>query len=463
MASSTIDEHLERVFRRLDTHGNGQLDRNEIHAALMERDLPCSKASLDRFFERADRDGDGVVTLLEFKAFCKAQELELRRVYDEVDRNGDGKLTAKEIRTGAASLGFQLSAEQVRALLQRADRDRDGVVSFQEWAAFLRLLPVVNQAAVFEAFGATVLVDHAQGENTPPAERTSRPKSTEGLIALLAAKLYSGGIAGATSRTLTAPIDRLKMLMQTAPPGQHSVGMLQCMRSIYAEGGVPAFFRGNSVNVLKIAPETAIKFLAFDTLKMTIARDPDAVTVSERFAAGGAAGALSQAAIYPLEIAKTRLAVSAPGTYAGLVDCIGSIVRVEGMAALYQGLTTSIVGIVPYAGVDLSINSLLKEVVGRYYAQRGEEPGIPAVLGCGMGSSTCAMLVTYPLNLIRTRLQASGMPGAPTFSGPLDVLRQTLAAGGARALFQGIGPNMLKVLPATSISYAVYDWLERPK
>ena len=71
----------------------------------------------------------------------------------------------------------------------------------------------------------------------------------------------------------------------------------------------------------------------------------------------------------------------------------------------------------------------------------------------------CAMLSTYPINLVRTRLQISGMPGAPSYTGPLDCFRQTLRTGGVAALYQGLLPNMLKVMPATSISYAVYDAL----
>ena len=71
------------------------------------------------------------------------------------------------------------------------------------------------------------------------------------------------------------------------------------------------------------------------------------------------------------------------------------------------------------------------------------------------------MLSTYPINLVRTRLQISGMPGAPSYTGPLDCFRQTVRTGGVAALYQGLLPNMLKVMPATSISYAVYDSLAK--
>jgi len=112
-----------------------------------------------------------------------------------------------------------------------------------------------------------------------------------------------------------------------------------------------------------------------------------------------------------------------------------------------------------FSQIDLSVNSFLKDLISRTYGARGEAPAVSAVLACGMLSSTCGMIVTYPLNLVRTRLQASGMPGTPRYDGALDVVRHTLRSGGIGGLYQGLLPNMLKVLPATSISYAVYDCL----
>ena len=111
----------------------------------------------------------------------------------------------------------------------------------------------------------------------------------------LLAKLWAGGVAGAVSRTATAPIDRIKTMMQVAPSGGGGGGGMAVVRAIQQEGGLAAFWRGNAANVLKIAPETAIKFIAFDALKAAVARDPATATAAERFVAGGAAGAIAQA------------------------------------------------------------------------------------------------------------------------------------------------------------------------
>ncbi len=105
---------------------------------------------------------------------------------------------------------------------------------------------------------------------------------------------------------------------------------------MYRQGGVRAFFRGNFINCLKIAPETAIKFMLFDEIKKYIAADPGNVTVAERFASGGLAGSLTQMSIYPLEILKTRLGICKPGTYSGIGNCLVTIVRTEGPAAMYK-------------------------------------------------------------------------------------------------------------------------------
>lgn len=162
--------------------------------------------------------------------------------------------------------------------------------------------------------------------------------------------------------------------------------------------------------------------------------------------------------MYPLEIVKTRFSLSHAGDPAqGLIACTRSIVSNDGVRALYRGCGLSIVGVVPYAGIDLAVNSTLREVAAEYYDKSGEEPSMAIPLACGMLASTTAMVTTYPIGLIRTRIQASGLPGAPVYSGPMDALTKTLRAEGWRGLFRGITPNILKVVPAGALSAASYS------
>jgi solute carrier family 25 phosphate transporter 23/24/25/41 len=107
------------------------------------------------------------------------------------------------------------------------------------------------------------------------------------------------------SRTLTAPLDRLKMIWQAqaGTKSTHKVGIMGAFRDMWREGGLACLFRGNGVNVLKIAPETALKFLTYENYKkMVLFGEKREVTLGEKFVAGALAGATAQTIIYPMEV-----------------------------------------------------------------------------------------------------------------------------------------------------------------
>lgn len=91
------------------------------------------------------------------------------------------------------------------------------------------------------------------------------------------------------------------------------------------------FWRGNGANVSKIIPEAGVRFLSFEKIKTWIAEDPKNLTAGQRLLSGGLAGICSQISIYPLELVRTRLAVSSPGTYRGIADALMRTGRQEGI------------------------------------------------------------------------------------------------------------------------------------
>ena len=266
--------------------------------------------------------------------------------------------------------------------------------------------------------------------------------------------LLSGALAGAVSRTATAPFDRLRMLFQVNTGA--SMTLAQGVRQMAAEGTVFAFFRGNGANCLKIAPETAIKFALNDRIKRAFSEDPGNMRFHERVLCGGVAGGIAQGSIYPLETIRTRLAVSPPGTYRGIGHCAGLIVRLEGFKGLYRGVGASMAGIVPYAGTDIAVFEVLKKELLAHY--QGREPPGYALVGAGMAASVSAQIVSYPFAFVRTRLQAQGMGGMPDlYKGPLDCVAQTVRNEGALGLYKGLLPNLLKLTPAAGISWFVFE------
>lgn len=92
--------------------------------------------------------------------------------------------------------------------------------------------------------------------------------------------LAAGGIAGAVSRTATAPLDRIKIFLQVQ---SSKARISDSFRYMLKEGGVSSFWRGNGINVLKIAPESALKFAAYEQIKGLIRQNENRpITIYER-------------------------------------------------------------------------------------------------------------------------------------------------------------------------------------
>ncbi|EGD73382.1 hypothetical protein PTSG_05077 [Salpingoeca rosetta] len=213
----------------------------------------------------------------------------------------------------------------------------------------------------------------------------------------------AGGVAGAVSRTCTAPLDRLKMIFQSQA-GDTRMGVINGFKYMRDEGGMRSMWRGNFVNVLKITPESAIKFWAWDAAKSVLysCEETQEVPALERFAAGAVAGVTAQLSIFPLEVIKTRLATSKTGHYRGMFDCVAQMAHREGFRAFYRGMLPALIGVIPYAGIDLAVYEFLK--TNYAMSQPNRETNVFVFLGCGAISSMCGQLASYPLALIRTRV-----------------------------------------------------------
>eukprot|EP00918_Siedleckia_nematoides_P044640 GHVU01097603.1.p1 GENE.GHVU01097603.1~~GHVU01097603.1.p1 ORF type:complete len:215 (-),score=15.97 GHVU01097603.1:598-1242(-) len=183
------------------------------------------------------------------------------------------------------------------------------------------------------------------------------------------------------------------------------------------------------------------------------------LTMFEKLRAGGYAGVTAQFLIYPLEVVKTRLAVAAPRTYAGGWDCLSGTYRREGLSALYRGLSPSIIGIIPYAAIDLSCFETLKRAYLRWHNYSDDHhPPVFVLLGCGAMSSALGQVVSYPLALLRARMQADGMPGRPRkYRSAREAFMRTITERGSRTLYRGVGPNLAKSVPAAAVGWAVYE------
>ncbi len=310
---------------------------------------------------------------MQFQAFVNTRREQLRKIFDEVDTSNDGQLDAQEIEITLTRLGYKATHERVKLLMQRLDKNHNDKIDFEEWCDFLLLLPRLSIVDAFNYWQVTVPIDIGDAAVIPESGAAWKV-------------LVAGGFAGAVSRTMTAPLDRLKIILQV----QGSHGVVASFMRMWKEEGIRGCWRGNGANVVKIVPEAGVRFLAFDRIKTLVVRDPNQPTIGERLLSGGLAGITSQIAIYPLEVVRTRLAVSNASQYGGMSDAFLSTLRNEGITALYRGISPALLGIFPYAAIDLGVYDMLKTAYCKAYDTK--QPDVTTLLSCGAISSLSGQL-----------------------------------------------------------------------
>ncbi|CAL8317445.1 unnamed protein product [Arctogadus glacialis] len=444
------------LFKQLDLNYDGRVDINELRIGLAARGLQWDDA--EEIVRQGDRNHDGLLDFEEFSGYLRAHEKKLSLIFHNLDRNNDGHIDVKEIQQSLQGLGVEVSMEQATRILQSMDRDGTMSIDWSQWRDNFLFNHFQNLEEIAHFWKHSHMFNIGE-HHTVPDEFSDR----EHRSGTVWRQLMAGASAGAVSRTVTAPLDRLKVFLQVRCTTSKRVSLWAGSKVIIQEGGVFSLWRGNGINVLKIAPETAIKFMVYEQIKCRIrsSREGGALRVQERFVAGSLAGVSAQTLIYPMEVLKTRLTLRRTGQYRGIADCAGQILRKEGVLAFYRGYLPNMLGIIPYAGIDLAVYETLKNAWLQRYSKGSADPGVLVLLGCGTVSSTSGQLASYPLALVRTRMQAQATcEGQPRLS-MLGQFKHIMFHEGVPGLYRGLAPNFLKVIPAVSISYVVYEHMKK--
>ncbi|XP_071488756.1 calcium-binding mitochondrial carrier protein SCaMC-2-like [Diadema antillarum] len=445
--SQEEEERYAELFSKLDVDGDGRIDVEDLQEGLTRLGVHMVPNHAEKFMSKSDQNQDGHLDFAEFVQYVIEHEKQLRLVFKKIDHNQDGALDVHEILLSLKKLGVNVSKDEADKLLKSMDKDGTLKVDWNEWRNYLLLHPSSDLRDIYAYWRHATFLDIGEDVMIPD-EFTEQERQTGMWWRILAA----GGAAGAVSRTVTAPLDRLKVILQVIGSKKPNVGISDGFKHMYREGGISSFWRGNGINVIKIAPESAIKFFAYERIKRLLHTEGKELKVYERFVAGSLAGVIAQTTIYPMEVLKTRLAIRKTGQYKGILDCAVKIYKQEGPRSFYRGYIPNCLGIIPYAGIDLAVYETVKNAWISRHAD-SPVPNTVVLLGCGTVSSTCGQLASYPLALVRTRLQAQTSRNATMGSLFTDIIRSE----GLKGLYRGITPNFMKVIPAVSIGYVVYE------
>lgn len=277
----------------------------------------------------------------------------------------------------------------------------------------------------------------------------------------------AGGVSGAVAKTTTAPIERVKLLIQTQDANPKIIsgevarytGIVDCFTRVGKEQGIKAFWRGNFTNIVRYFPTQAFNFAFKDSIKSMFPKVDKHTEFAKFFfinmASGGMAGAGSLMIVYPLDYARTRLASdvgSGKQQFNGLVDCLVKTVKASGVGGLYNGVGVSVVGIIPYRGVYFGLFDTLS---GYNPYEKSESNFLRAAskFGCAQFSAISAGYASYPFDTVRRRLQMqSEKPQSEwVYKGTSDCFSKIIKDEGATSLFKGAGANALRTVGAALV------------
>ncbi|XP_011026923.1 PREDICTED: mitochondrial adenine nucleotide transporter ADNT1 [Populus euphratica] len=300
--------------------------------------------------------------------------------------------------------------------------------------------------------------------------------------------LVAGGVAGGVSRTAVAPLERLKILLQVQNP--HSIkynGTIQGLKYIWRTEGLRGMFKGNGTNCARIVPNSAVKFFSYEEASKGIlwfyrqqtGNDDAQLTPLLRLGAGACAGIIAMSATYPMDMVRGRLTVQtdkSPRQYRGIAHALSTVLKEEGPRALYKGWLPSVIGVIPYVGLNFSVYESLKDWLLKtnpFGLVEDNELGVTTRLACGAAAGTVGQTVAYPLDVIRRRMQMVGWKDAASvvtgdgrskasheYSGMVDAFRKTVRHEGFGALYKGLVPNSVKVVPSIAIAFVTYEMVK---
>lgn len=285
--------------------------------------------------------------------------------------------------------------------------------------------------------------------------------------------MFCGAFSGVVARTVAAPFERLKILYQTqdlsatAASDIHanrysSIG--QSLSRIYRNEGIMGYFRGNGANLVRAIPYQSVQFVTYDKLKIIMSgwREDGVLTVPMRLSCGALSGCASVLASYPFDLVRCRLSAqeSTARHYNGIWDCLRKIYMQEGVFGIYRGIVPTMLGIAPYVALNFSSFEFLKACAVDW--MDGAELNPVAKLSLSAMSGTFSQTVTYPLDVIRRRMQMEGFGGKPVENHSIaQCVRSIYVKYGWRGFYKGLHLNIAKVVPVVSIGFVTYDYTKK--
>ncbi|KAF2075106.1 hypothetical protein CYY_003583 [Polysphondylium violaceum] len=419
-------------------------------------------------FKLFDRDGNGTISKDDFKHVVKASldptipfnfDCELVNLYF-----GDGK---NELNYSQfTQLLKDLQQERVKQEFKFYDKSRSGYIPCDKFAKILSSVKLRKiPEEIKSKLSSIAELNNASGH--PDQVSYSQFVATNDM--LLHIPSYGRVLKAALARLNKTNINKEEFLMESRSSTSIEITPMEVdlifhLFDVNKDGklGVVDFEKATGINLSKLSTilEGSFASPAFGVPPPQLVESglPQHKTWSqkvlesiENFVLGSVAGGIGAAAVYPIDLVKTRMqnqrAVEASArVYNNSWDCFKKVVRNEGFLGLYKGLGPQMIGVAPEKAIKLTVNDLLRDLFGD--KSKGEIYFPLEVLAGGFAGMS-QVCVTNPLEIVKIRLQVHS-------SGPKIGAIQVIRELGLSGLYKGSGACLLRDIPFSAIYFPTY-------
>merc|ERR1711981_1159673 len=273
--------------------------------------------------------------------------------------------------------------------------------------------------------------------------------------------LAAGGVSGAVSKTITAPLEKVKLAIQNQDSNprilsgemKRYTGMGDCFMRHISELGATSLWRGNVANCVRYVPTAACNLMFKDTIKGLFPKANPKTEFGKfgavQIASGSAAGGLTNTIVYPLIYVRTVLGADLGKVkkYNGMADCIMKTAKEGGVLSLYNGIGPSTIGIVVYRGAQFGLQDIIKAF--NPYQKEFSTRGIVSKFIVAQIAVSVSGIAAYPFDTLQRRpqIEASKPKSEQIYTGMADC---------AAKIFKGALANILRGTGA-AIVLVLYD------
>ena len=263
--------------------------------------------------------------------------------------------------------------------------------------------------------------------------------------------LFLGGISGCISRTIVAPMDKIKILMQYK---KTTLPFNIFLKNNIKQEGFLNLWKGNGANLIRIFPFSGLQFVVYDFCKDNLLKNKKN-TNTERLLCGGVSGIVATTFTHPFDVIKHRL-MCYPNINTFKEASI-DIYKENGgnIKNYFKGYGSTICSLTPFIALNFATFDFLKENIIKN--NENNENNTATTLTIGGVSALFSQTVCYPLDTIRRRMQNKEL----IYKNGLDAGKKILKQEGILSFYKGLLPNILRMVPNTAIRFTIFDYLKK--